>query len=293
MSKILITKAQRDKLYQTSPYDTLIKGNNPYYINQLDLDQYLKTEGDNNPYDVFQAIAYEAGVLDLDLSDLESDTSISPYIKSLVGVLEPNVKKQIEINGLYFDKNTTVILEGTTATILSVAPNKIIIEATCRDAGAHEIQLFNGTKSSKTWSSNYIDCITLPTGAEQRLGSETTVSASTQFSNSYRPALVVDGNESTQHYSQQNQAQGHRIEINLENVITFITKIKIVNSGSYSSNPFTLEVDGQAIDIALTSGVEVNLESYGLVGKTQVALVYSNPTGVYANMRELYIYGKQ
>jgi len=233
--------------------------------------------------------------------EVTGGSGISPFISRVGGKLRPTEFGVISIEGENFQPNSVITLEDAEIDNVVIQPNLITLLARCNDLGTHELEIKNGQSSSKNWGDNFVDCVNLPNGVEQRF--ITGFSAKSQFSTTFAIANAFDGtidpdNGGSQHFSAGNgQAQDHYIQID-HGQQTLITKLGLIHSANRGSVPFSFQIsdDGvtftEALQITLPpDGSRVDLENVAVVAR-YTRLVWID-TVDFANAIEYYILGRQ
>ncbi len=294
-----ITNEQYNALKDIQPFDTLMTGTvDNYVIEDAALKQWASNDTESI-YDELRSIAINLGKVNLPIEIFPSESiSISPAIESISGVLQPNISKEVVIQGVNILTDTELIIEDSVVDNITRTPNSITAMVTCSTIGDKSIQITNGGASSIDWGTFTIKCLELPTGAEQIFN--TNYSARSYYANNatYNIDKAFDGNTGTSHYCGSGQVNGHWIQIDF-GAPTVVTKIGMTHQSTRSSTPFTIQGsdDGtnfvDRFDLTIPStGEEQDIESQGQI-MNSIRIVWSNPNGTLSNTQELIVKGRQ
>lgn len=228
-----------------------------------------------------------------------SASDAPPFISDVRGVLSSGESRTITIDGVGFLPDSVITIEDATITNVVILPDRISVTAICNNIGAHEVIVANGEALSTEWNTNFVQCINVPNGVEQRFitgfSAKSSFSATFDIANAFDGSQTVNGN---QHFSAGGgQAAGHYIQID-HGVPTLITKLGLRGSTTRISDPYSFQTsdDGtnftEALQISLPAdGSLVDLEAVGVVANF-TRLVWID-TVDFANAIEYFILGRQ
>lgn len=262
-------------------------------VNNAKYDLFIGLDDNNNLIEFNNADDFEKYLKEQLKLDINSN--LNPFISSISGILKNNFNSKINIIGQRFNPDTKIIIDDNVVINDTVTtPNEIVIDAFCNKNGIYQIELFNGTYGSRVWGDNFIECLNLPSGLEQRF--TTNFSSRSQFSNSFPVSNLFNNNNNDNHYSTSG-GQGHWVQIDHLQP-TLITRVGLVWQTNRGSQPFGFETseDGvtftEVAELDLPSnGQEINVEGLGIVAR-YTRLVWKDDID-FANGREYFIRGRQ